>query len=129
MKLRLKGGDKLTHKGIEYLVRKTSSLNASPVLGTAEEDNKEELLEEAVKGNHQSDLPDPVDRAKVVELIKDYLAKIEDHQSELLHQEAFRDDELEVSPQIGEHYKASIYAASVVYISELETLIENLGKL
>jgi hypothetical protein len=129
MKLRLTGGDRIIHKGTEFIVSKKSSLNASPVLGAGEEETTTVVLEEEVVGNQESDIPDPVDRTKVVEFIKDYLAKVEEHQSELMQQEVFRDDELEASPQIGEHYKASIYTASVVYISELETLVENLGKL
>lgn len=130
MKLRLKGGDKIIHKGTEFIVRKKSSLNASPVLGTGEEETEEDVEQGEVVGNRQSDVPDPIDRIKAVELLKDYLAKIEDYQSDLMRAEAFRDDELEDSAEpIGTHYKASIYAASVVYLSELETLVENLGKL
>lgn len=130
MKLRLKGGDKIIHKGTEFIVRKKSALNASPVLAAGEEETEEDVEPGEAVGNRQSDVPDPIDRTKAVELIKDYLGKIEDYQSDLMRAEAFRDDELEDSTEpIGTHYKASIYASSVVYISELETLVENLGKL
>lgn len=130
MKLRFEGGDKIIHKGRAFIVSKRSSLNASPVLATGEEETTEDIEPGEVKGNRQSDVPDPIDRRKAVELIKDYLSTLEDHQSDLMRQETFRDDELDDSAQpTGTHYKASIYAASVVYISELETLVENLGKL
>lgn len=130
MKLRLKGGDKIIHKGAEFIVRKKSELNASPVLAAGEEETEEDFEQGEAKGNRQSDVPDPIDRRKAVELLKDYLSTLEEHQSDLMRAEAFRDDELEDLEQpIGTDYKASIYAASVVYISELETLVENLGKL
>lgn len=130
MKLRLRGGDKITYKGREFIVSKKISLNASPVIGKGEEETEEEIEPGEAVGNCQSDVPDPIDRTKAVELLKDYLSTLEEHQSDLMRAEAFRDDELEDSAEpIGTQYKASIYAASVVYISELETLVENLGKL
>lgn len=130
MKLLLIGGDVITHKGKDFKVSKRSSLNASPVIKTGEEETEKVSNDESAKGNHESDVPDPIDRTKAVELIKEYLSKLDDHQSELLRQESFRDDELEETDQqrIG-HYKASAYAANVVYIDELQSLVEQLENL
>ncbi len=101
-------------------------------IGKQEEKEQEsiETSQEAVTGHQKSDIPDPIDRTKALELFNDYLSVLEDHQSELLRRESFRDDELNDSEQeTGEHYKASVYAASVVYISELKALVENVEKL
>lgn len=117
MKLKLRPGDKIFHGDKEFIVSKQSSLNVRAALIGQ--------IEQEVAGNHQTDVPDPVDRSKVVDLIKEYISKVEEHQSELVRAEAFRDDELE----IGEHYRTSIYAASAVYVTELSNLVEQLGEL
>ncbi|BDS10587.1 hypothetical protein [Aureispira anguillae] len=124
--IKLKKGAVITLDGSPLQLSKAVNLR---VVATNKSDSKPAPTKVA-QGEHQQDLPHPVDKKEVLALVQEHLNKLGQDEYALMMDGIFQDDDLEaLNGSFNDLHKTSIYAATVTHISELKSLYQALKNL
>lgn len=132
--IKVKIGDKISHKGKNYRMNKSISLSVTPERKSDIAPAPKAVIEppkEEPKAEQKSDPGQAIDKATVLALLQEKIDVLEKHENDLLMDGVFNvEDDLElIDQQRGENYKTATYAATTVHLMDLKSLFKKIKNL